>query len=95
MDIGIKECSKCEYNLRCKECVLPQQNEDLKAEVKELRYLLGDKRKHGKWIHHRTYYEADECSCSLCGQFMTTAKGVRMNYCPKCGAKIDLKAGEK
>ena len=44
---------------------------------------------HGMWIYDRTYYEADECYCSLCNQFMTTAKGVRMNYCPRCGAKMD------
>lgn len=42
----------------------------------------------GKWIFKRTYYEADECNCSVCGQLMTTAKGVRMNYCPNCGAKM-------
>lgn len=45
--------------------------------------------KHGYWIYNLTYYESDECNCSLCGQLMTTAKGVRMNYCPNCGAKMD------
>lgn len=45
--------------------------------------------KHGRWIYKRTYYEADECNCSLCNQLMTTAKGIRMNYCPKCGAEMD------
>ena len=45
--------------------------------------------KHGNWIYNLTYYESDECNCSLCGQLMTTAKGVRMNYCPNCGAKMD------
>jgi hypothetical protein len=89
VEIGFKECSKCENNLRCKECALPHVNKNLKAEIKELKYLLDDKRKHGKWIHDRTYYEADECTCSLCGQFMTTAKGVRTNYCPNCGARMD------
>ena len=47
--------------------------------------------KHGNWIYNLTYYESDECNCSLCGQLMTTAKGVRMNYCPNCGAKMDRK----
>ncbi len=47
--------------------------------------------KHGEWGYAKTYYDADECNCSLCGQLMTTAKGVRMNYCPKCGAKMDGK----
>ena len=45
--------------------------------------------KHGEWIYAKTYYTADECNCSLCGQLMTTASNVRMNYCPNCGAKMD------
>lgn len=28
--------------------------------------------KHGKWIYKLTYYDADECYCSECGQRMTT-----------------------
>lgn len=44
---------------------------------------------HGEWVYDRTYYEADECHCSLCNQLMTTARGIRMKYCPNCGAKID------
>ena len=46
--------------------------------------------RHGRWEHSRTYYEMDECNCSLCGQLMTTAIDKRMNYCPNCGAKMDL-----
>ncbi len=46
------------------------------------------KQSEGEWVFKRTYYEADECNCSVCGQLMTTAKGVRMNYCPNCGAKM-------
>ena len=45
--------------------------------------------RHGRWEHSRTYYELDECNCSLCGQLMTTAIDKRMNYCPNCGAKMD------
>ena len=44
---------------------------------------------HGEWLYKSSYYETDECNCSLCGQRMTTATGVRMNYCPNCGAKMD------
>ena len=43
---------------------------------------------YGEWVYDRTYYEADECYCSICNQFMTTARGVRMNYCPNCGANM-------
>ena len=44
---------------------------------------------HGKWVYAKTYYDIDECNCSLCGQLMTTAIDKRMNYCPNCGAKMD------
>lgn len=45
--------------------------------------------RHGRWIYAKTYYDADECNCSLCGQLMTTAINKRMNFCPNCGAKMD------
>ena len=45
--------------------------------------------RHGMWVYAKTYYDADECNCSLCGQLMTTAINKRMNYCPNCGAKMD------
>lgn len=45
--------------------------------------------RHGRWVHAKTYYESDECNCSLCGQLLTTRIGERMNYCPNCGAKMD------
>ena len=50
------------------------------ADVREVR--------HGEWIFLKTYYEADECNCSLCGQLLTTAHNKRMNYCPNCGADM-------
>ena len=50
---------------------------------------------HGEWLYKSSYYEADECNCSLCGQRMTTAKGVRMNFCPNCGANMDKEGGAK
>lgn len=45
--------------------------------------------RHGEWRYSKSYYEAEENYCSLCNQLMTTARGVRMNYCPNCGAKMD------
>lgn len=42
----------------------------------------------GEWIFSKTYYEADECTCSSCGQLMTTRHNERMPYCPKCGLKM-------
>lgn len=44
--------------------------------------------KEGQWIEGKIYRDVIECNCSECGQLMTTAASVRMNYCPNCGAKM-------
>ncbi len=42
----------------------------------------------GHWIEGGIYRDVIECYCSECGQLMTTAATVRMNYCPNCGARM-------
>ena len=42
----------------------------------------------GHWIEGKIYRDVIECNCSECGQLMTTAASVRMNYCPNCGARM-------
>jgi predicted RNA-binding Zn-ribbon protein involved in translation (DUF1610 family) len=42
----------------------------------------------GHWIEGKIYRDVIECYCSECGQLMTTAATVRMNYCPRCGADM-------
>ena len=44
----------------------------------------------GHWIEGKIYRDVIECNCSECGQLMTTAATVRMNYCPNCGAKMTI-----
>jgi len=44
----------------------------------------------GHWIEGGIYRGVIECYCSECGQLMTTAATVRMNYCPNCGAKMTI-----
>ena len=44
--------------------------------------------KEGHWIEGGIYRDVIECYCSECGQLMTTAVTVRMNFCPNCGAKM-------
>jgi len=44
----------------------------------------------GYWIEGGIYRDVIECNCSECGQLMTTAATVRMNYCPNCGAKMTI-----
>lgn len=47
MDLGIKECSKCENNIKCSECAYPTQVVDMKAEIAKLKdevLILSQKR---------------------------------------------------
>ena len=46
--------------------------------------------KEGHWIEEKIYRDVIECNCSECGQLMTTAATVRMNFCPNCGAKMTI-----
>ena len=45
--------------------------------------------KHGEWIYNVKYY-----SCSICaGKRFNLLLGTDAEYCPYCGAKMDLKEG--
>ena len=44
---------------------------------------------HGYWILKHSAYGMDECDCSNCKQNTTTSEGVRMRYCPNCGANME------
>ena len=35
-NFGIKECSTCDMNLRCEECVYQKENENIKSEIEML-----------------------------------------------------------
>ena len=39
-EVGVKECSNCEYYLKCTECALPHQCQDMKAEIERLKVEL-------------------------------------------------------
>lgn len=41
--------------------------------------------RHGRWEGKRWSY-----SCSICGGLSPEDGGVKTNYCPDCGAKMDL-----
>lgn len=36
LNVGIKECSTCDMNLRCEECVYQKENENIKLEIERL-----------------------------------------------------------
>lgn len=88
-------CEQCYHFDVCKNATIP--NSEYKGEPedksKTCRAFVSRadvvEVKRGEWIYSKTYYTTYECNCSLCGQLMTTAYDVRMNYCPKCGAKMN------
>ena len=41
--------------------------------------------RHGRWKGKKWFY-----SCSICGGLSPEDGGVKTNYCPDCGAKMDL-----
>lgn len=93
-------CKDCIHYCICKDTLADENwREDTPQEIKDMYSPNGCENfknkedftevTHGHWIYDRTYYEADECYCSICNQLMTTAKDVRMNYCPRCGARMD------
>jgi len=43
---------------------------------------------HGKWIEHINDYE-NYCECDTC-RFIPDSPLDETNYCPNCGAKMDL-----
>ena len=36
LNVGIKECSTCNINIRCEECVYQKENENIKSEIEML-----------------------------------------------------------
>ena len=61
--------------------------DDCENSIKELPTIQPEP-KEGHWIEGGIYRDVIECHCSECGQLMTTAVTVRMNFCPNCGAKM-------
>ena len=68
------------------ECIPSAQPEVLACGNGEL--VAQPEPKEGHWIEEKIYRDVIECNCSECGQLMTTAASVRMNFCPNCGAKM-------
>ena len=48
--------------------------------------------KHGRWIYEGKRGRFPACKCSVCGNIENldwAVIGDNVNYCPKCGAKMD------
>ena len=57
--------------------------------------LLKEQPKNGTWIEKEDYYGDTYYDCSVCDESWTTIEGTPwqngMNYCPHCGAKMEVK----
>ena len=66
---------------------------DLRLSVLDAKTVEAEPIRHGYWITHimpKSYIEYGAI-CSRCGQW----SGIRENFCPDCGAKMDGKENEK
>ena len=98
MDEYIKKADVLEYLSARRNQVLksPLSTLDAKFEVMEI-FDFVDHRvesadvapvRHGRWVQTKSPF-MNECEdCSVCGY--RTVWGHRYNYCPNCGAKMDL-----
>ena len=79
---------------KCQTYLYDARDPELKIELSSAEAAINNlptiqpERAEGHWIEGGIYRDVIECYCSECGQLMTTAASVRMNYCPNCGAKM-------
>ena len=82
-------CCGCPYSVdeqRTIECVSNMMTDALE--------LLKEQQKTGKWEEKVDYVGDTYYDCSVCGESWITIDGTPwqngMNYCPHCGAKMEL-----
>ena len=65
--------------------------------LKEQERVDAEPVKHGHWIEVQRIHEKDHtaiCECSLCGDTVWIYDGQRAwNYCPNCGAHMEVEDG--
>ena len=92
--LRIKEihCAECDsYNgVRCKACwvddTLDYIDSEPAADVEPVR--------HGRWIEKEKYTFGIMYDCSLCENRILD-NGHPWNYCPNCGAKMDIQTNKQ
>ena len=72
-------------NLEGKEIFHPEAKKSVLGALDELPTIDAELVRHGRWVGKRWSY-----SCSICGGLSPEDGGVKTNYCPNCGAKMDL-----
>ena len=50
--------------------------------------------RHGKWLRQKFSEYLTAYHCSQCGNFITGMYKPDYNFCPYCGARMDLKEGD-
>ena len=77
-------------------CRIVSNSEDIGVKVSDLITIDAEPVRHGRWIKEIDYEEIVDieflkCTCSICGWVTRTDKtiGIKYNYCPYCGAKMD------
>ena len=101
LDKVIKGLTECIADLDCDDC--PYENECFNADddrqygeqmMRDALELLKEQQKTGKWEEKVDYMGDTYYDCSACGESWTTIEGTPwqngMNYCPHCGAKMEL-----
>ena len=82
-------CAECDHSIKCEDCDIDYHFEHLAPTI--------DPVKHGHWIEqeHCDWVYSKEYRCSECGKYrlMTNPFGREWNYCPNCGAKMEVEDG--
>ena len=88
IEVGLKECSKCEYHLRCEECVGSNYREEipkLNERISELEEQLAISEKALELACERIV-EVDKNKCKVCYMVGDSCLG----YKPMCHKYIEI-----
>lgn len=69
---------------------------DIRANIQGLPTADVVEVKHGEWESKGTHGDFEEKRCSICNGLLLVKwydRTMNYNYCPNCGAKMDLKEG--
>lgn len=83
-------CKPCQqdgrdyHGVKCRACEI----DDMLCEVADAPTAKVDEVKHGKWVVSGTF--DDFLKCSICGFDSPMFTAIEYNYCPICGAKMNV-----
>ena len=94
---GLEFCTKADAEHQCENCQYHEQAYcDCELKDDALALLKEYEAKEGKWIEQIDYMGDIYYDCSICGESWMTIEGTPwqngMDYCPHCGAKMNLES---